>query len=284
MRLRNLAAFLVFATFIAACGPQQPAIKTVPEAESIQAQPTGQTPRPTASLALTPGATQKDQPGSVLAMSGPVLEWQGLASSGESDPGGCKIFQVISVPESGNSGEIAFGSCGQGLKSAPYNRTEIGEMVNRLASFELKSQQESLIFRGKGEISSPAWHRAVLHWAETAYAENATGRVCAACESLMSWYLSSAAGQDGMCRHLNVLTFGLAYAEVLPCSGGEVQSSRQGWVDSGNWEQLDEWSVEKSRVDIGDNYFDGKGSQPMSPDEQAALEEIAKSIFQQISQ
>jgi hypothetical protein len=205
-----------------------------------------------------------------------VLEWQGLAFAGENDPPGCKTLQIRAIPGKNTPGEMVLGPCGGDLKTMPINRPELTEMVKRFGPFELRSQQESLVFRGQGQIDSPAWHRAVLAWAQFTYSEAATGHVYAACRTVMSWYFGSVEGHEGLCKHQTFLNFGYAYSEFVPCSGGSVVSSSGAWIETGPWEQFDEWLYGRARVDQENNYFDGKGSQPMSADELAQLEDWAR--------
>jgi hypothetical protein len=268
MRVRFLAMFLFLYSLLTACGDPSP--KTVGTVGTFKLVATP-SKSATVQIATQPELATPTQGGL------PLLEWQGLAVAGENDAPGCKVFQITAGEQ------ILFGPCGQPLGSLPVSRTELNEMFVRLEAFELRTPQESLVFRGKGDIGSPAWHRAVLAWAKATYFEVAAGHICAACRSVLSWTIGPVEGQEGDCKHLNVLDYGYAYAEIVSCNGtGEARGSKKGWVDTGSWEQLDTWLYGRSRLEKGNDFFDGKGSQPMSLEEQVEVDNLAKSIFESL--
>ncbi|MCC7353125.1 MAG: hypothetical protein IT330_05145 [Anaerolineae bacterium] len=229
--------------------------------------------------ALTPRPTATTIPPQVTptAANQPILVWEGSVVWGDSDETKCKAMQVEA------NHQMTLGYCSQLTARGQAVRQEFLEMETRLAPFQLKAEKESLVFRGKGTLDGPAWQRAVLAWAHWTFAEAFTGRACASCRTVLSWYFGEVPDQAGMCRHLTVLDYGYATAETVPCKGGEVQKQIGGWVETREWEELDEWLYNRATVYKEDNYFLGIGTQQMSEAEVAQLEEWAQGVYERLA-
>jgi len=208
----------------------------------------------------------------------PALAWEGQGLWGDEDATRCKTLQI------GADGQMTLGYCGQTLTVTSLNRPEFGEMLERLAAFELETPTDSLVFQGRGQIDDPAWQRAVLAWVHWTFGETWSGRACAACRTALSWHLGPLTTDDpSQCAHLTVLDYGQAYAEVRPCEGGPVLVQANGWLETDEWGQLDEWLTGRSELYSGDNYLAGAGSQSMTQAEQAQLEELARGTYTRLS-
>jgi inhibitor of cysteine peptidase len=213
-----------------------------------------------------------------------LLDWQGYGVWGDEDATRCKTLQI------GADGQVAMGYCGEALTTTSFDRPEFEEMVDRLAPFELKTPTDDLVFQGRGQIAGPEWQRAVLAWVHWTFGESWAGRACAACRTALSWHLgplspeptTSSAGSS-QCAHLTVLDHGYAYAEVRPCEGGPLQTQTNGWLETAEWVQLDEWLYGRAALYSGDNYLAGLGSQSMTEAESAQLEALARSIYARLT-
>lgn len=208
----------------------------------------------------------------------PVLAWEGQGLWGDEDATRCKTLQI------GADGQMTLGYCGQTLTVTSFNRPEFGEMLERLAAFELKTPTDSLVFQGRGQIDDPAWQRAVLAWVHWTFGETWSSRACAACRTALSWHLGPlSAAESAQCAHLTVLDYGQAYAEVRPCEGGPVLVQANGWLETGEWGQLDEWLTGRAELYSGDNYLAGTGSQSMTEAERDQLEALARGIYTRLT-
>jgi hypothetical protein len=208
----------------------------------------------------------------------PVLEWEGYGVwDGDENGTKCKTLQIDA------NNEMKTGYCGETQAISFMNRPEFKEMVATFAPFEYETESERLIFRGRGDVASPAWQRAILAWTQWTYSESVTGRVCASCRAALSWHLGEVPGWSDRCMHLTVLNFGYTYAEILPCAGGEVYSRVAGWLETEEWERLDAWLYSRSAVYQENNYFEGMGSQSMSQAEVADLVHLAHLIYNRMN-
>jgi hypothetical protein len=269
MQTKHLIVVLYLCLSLAACttpvaSPATPAGVNIATATSA----------PVATSA--PTATAAPPQPMPTAANQPVLAWEGFVAWGDSDESQCKAMQVDA------NHQMSLGYCGQLTARGEAIRQEFLEMETRLAPFQLKTDKESLVFRGKGTLDGAAWQRAVLAWTHWTFAEAFTGRACASCRTVLSWYLGEVAGQAGMCRHLTVLDYGYATAETVPCKGGEAQKQVGGWVDAQDWEEFDHWLYNRTNLYKGDNYFQGTGFQPMSDAEVEQLEEWALRVYERL--
>jgi hypothetical protein len=207
----------------------------------------------------------------------PVLVWEGFVAAGDGDESKCKALQV-----DGNY-QLTFGYCGQApAGTTTLARPELAEMLTRVAPFQYETPEEKLTFRAQGTLIGPIWRRTVLNWTRWTYSE-ATGHVCAACRTVLSWFMGQVPDQSDLCTHLNVLDHGYAYAEIVPCRGGDTLTHAGGWVSAGAWEQFDGWLYGRAEERQEDNYFLGKGTQKMSETEAAQLEKWAQAVYAQLA-
>lgn len=204
-----------------------------------------------------------------------ALIWEGI-SLANSPQGDC-VGLTLSV-----DGQARIGPCGavdtpvEFLADQPGGWTEI---LARFAPFEQEIPDGRIVFRGQGQIGSPAWQRAISSWAEFTYAELASGRVSASGRTVMSWWLGELPDQPGLCRHLVVLTHGYTNANITPCAGGQVQDTVIGWIDPAAWDQFDAWLVDRAPVYQDNDYFSGEGTSAMSEADIAALADWAGQVY-----
>ena len=275
MQTKRLIPLLALCISLTACAAaNKSTVIPAPPAASAAvtvSQPTTQ-PLPSSTAMLPTKTTAAPQP--VLT---PVLEWQGSVQWGDSDASKCKSLQVDAKHQ------MTLGYCGQPPAVTQAVRQEFTEMEARLAPFQIKTDQETLVFRGQGTLDSPAWQRAVLAWTHWTFAENFSGHICASCRTVVSWFFGQVPGQADLCTHLTVLDYGYAYAETVPCKGGTVQKQSGGWIDTASWEQLDNWLYSRTNVYKDDNYFLGTGAQEMSDSEVTQLAQWAQGVYDRLA-
>jgi hypothetical protein len=242
-------------------------------------QPASQ-PEATGTQAPGPEATAEEELLPDTASSGDAaLAWEGDPDLGDNQAD-CLSLRLTA------SGEATIGPCGEAGTPAELlaqqQQTWTG-MLNRFAPFEYESEQERVVFEGQGDIASPAWERAIASWARFTYMQAASGRVSASVQTVMSWWLGETPGQPGYCRHLVVLNYGYAYANIDPCEGGQTAESVAGWLETSEWEPFDAWLYDRAPVYEGDNYFAGLGTTEMSEAEVESLSEWAEGVYTRLA-
>lgn len=145
------------------------------------------------------------------------------------------------------------------------------------------SDEEVLTFPGQAELDSPAWQRAIATWVEFTYGQQATGQMGSATRTVMSWWLGEIPDQPGLCRHLLVLAYGYAYANVDPCDGGAVVSTSEDWLETDELNIFDGWLYGRSPLFVENQYFEGRGTQAMTEAEIDAVTTWAEGVYQRIA-
>jgi hypothetical protein len=87
-------------------------------------------------------------------------------------------------------GKVGIGCCDGlflPLQLLWHNEDIWGDIQARFASFHYELEGEKLIFEGKGEITSPAWQRAICTWSRTVWGQLYTGHVCTADSTVLAW-------------------------------------------------------------------------------------------------
>ncbi len=175
------------------------------------------------------------------------------------------------------------GSCEQATiqaADAPYQWQEI---LNRFAPFVYKGGEWDLVFAGQGDVYDPAWQQALGAWAQISYGETTSGRVSAAARTALNWQLGEVEGEAGQCRQLIVLSHGYAYANLVPCQGGDAQTVAEGWLETAEMIAFDNWLYSAAPTYVEDNYLDGRGEQELSNEEITALATWAEELYQRLS-
>lgn len=208
----------------------------------------------------------------------PVLEWEGFGVWGDGDETHCKTLSVD------QEHLIQAGFCGQPPVAVQPAGQQFAEMAARLATFEYLTANERVSFDGAGQLDSQAWQRAAAAWAHWTYAEVTSGHACASCRTVLSWDFGPSPDNTALCRRLNVLDYGYATIETLPCAGGDITGFAGGWLETGEWEMFDEWLYGWGAVFEGENYFSGMGAAPITPEESDRIESWAKAVFDRINQ
>ncbi len=181
---------------------------------------------------------------------------------------------------------VSFGPCGGSLTITEFSGTQWKEILSRFASFDLEGKDDRLRFRGQGKVDGPAWRSGLAAWARGTYGELASGHVCAACRTILTWPfgLLKEVGQE--CAVLWATDFGYASLESGPCDGGESKVTGQGWLETDEWAELEGWLRNRAPLPVDDSggfSFLGEGTQPMSQDEQAALAAWAESVAKRLN-
>ncbi len=206
-----------------------------------------------------------------------ALQWTG-APDPTNLPGECGVLKL--APE---AGQAVVATCGGQEKEVPFRNNQLWlEMQQNLGAFEYRSEQETLIFRGRGPNSGPAWQQAVLRWVHGRYMELSTGRAGAAGTTAVSWFLGADPQQAGVCKHLTVLNFGYATTELVPCAGGQATQVQAGWLATPELEAFDAWLRQGSTLYEDNNYFAGNGIRAFTPVEAQAIAAWAERVYNQI--
>jgi len=80
-----------------------------------------------------------------------------------------------------------------------------------------------------------------------------------------------------------VQAYGWAYASTALCDGGDPQNLGQGWIDSTQWEQFDNWFYNRSPLTTDRLSFFGVGSVEMNQAESEALEQWARNLYTELN-
>ncbi len=181
------------------------------------------------------------------------------------------------------AGEATVGTC-DAAQTVAAAAAQWDEILTRFAPFSVESDSEKLTLAGQGEISGEAWQRAVLAWTRDSYGELSSGRVSAAGRTALSWWLGEVDGQPGQCRHLVVLNYGYAYANVDPCQGGENISSVGGWLSDAEMDFFDDLLYNRGESYVDDNYVAGQGQGELSADEVEIVTAWAEGVYNRLEE
>jgi hypothetical protein len=216
-----------------------------------------------------------------LAGEEPALSWQAEIETEEGPQAVCRQLLLAA------NNQARIGPCGAAdtpVTLLAHQEKDWSDILDRFAPFQADTSQGMVSFRGTGEVSGPAWERAVAAWARFTYQELQAGRVGASLKTDMSWWLGEVPDQPGYCKHLLVLTFGYAYATVEPCQGGGPPLNHtEGWLDTDRWQQFDAWLYRYAPVYQENNYFAGKDNQEMPEGEVERLQTWAEAIYAELT-
>lgn len=179
-------------------------------------------------------------------------------------------------------GETRLGTCTELQTELAETPVQWEEILARFQPFNYTSGDFDLRFAGQGDIYDPAWSRALGRWAQNSYGEMSSGRVSAAGRTAVSWWLGEAEGQAGMCKHLIVLDYGYAYANIDPCGGGDNVSTSGGWLETPEMQRFDGLLYGYATTYDADNYFTGLGEQVMGAAELEQVQVWAEQIFERL--
>ena len=206
-----------------------------------------------------------------------ILHWQGALPG---DPTTCHNLEVTS------DHQASFGPCSEQPQVVPFNPPQWDEMLLRTAPFDISTPQAKVTFRGRGNTSGPAWERAVIRWAQAAYASLYTGRT--ACSTVLNWSFGAEprASEAGICNNLWVTDYGYASVGEVPCQGGQTLVKASSWLETGELAQLDAWLMSRAEVHLGESgasYLLGSGSQAMSEEEITQLAAWSQQVKNRLS-
>lgn len=203
-----------------------------------------------------------------------LLLWQGRPLGVGADSEACARLEIRT------GGEATFGPCAGRLTTSALNAPQWEEMVARLAPVSWEGNDSQLRFQGQGQISGPAWEQALANWARTTYGELATGRVCAACRTALTWSFGPLSEEPQRCTVLWVTDYGYAQRGTVPCGGGQTEVAAQGWLETAEWQQLEDWLRTSAPLYLEDGTSSllGQGTQEMGAAEQEALAAWAQAV------
>jgi hypothetical protein len=211
-----------------------------------------------------------------------ALVWEG------SEPHGGEQKLLIAL-----DGNVGIGCC-EGL-FMPLQFMEHKEAIwtdiqAHFAPFQYEMEDEKLIFKGRGEIASPAWQRAIATWSRTTWGEFYTGGACASCNTVLMWRHEEwqAAEQTKYCATLIVTDIGrVSISSLVPCDSDKsdlpTTERQHTWLTTNEWEQFDTWLYGRDSVDFQNGQFSGRGSQPMSEDELLELSTWEESVYSRLT-
>jgi hypothetical protein len=202
----------------------------------------------------------------------PALTWEG-DNDGE----------LFIIPD----GKVGIGCC-EGLfmplQFMPYQEEIWADIQARFASFQYEDQDEKLIFKGKGEIASPAWQRAIATWSRRTWGQLYVGGVCAACSTVLVWRYEEWQVPEETENYPSLLVTDIGRVSVSfpPCDGNEVQHM-DAWLTTDEWERFDAWLYGRASTHFADGEFWGRGSQQMDGNELAELSTWVESVYTRLT-
>jgi hypothetical protein len=275
--------FLLFLTV--ACGPDSGAQPETPPptatvlTDSLTATPLADLPGETPTATAVPQEIATTAP--VALPPDQALVWQGYTEIGDGDPTRCKALWLSA------EGQALFGPCEAVETASPLTANqnrEWAEILTHFAPLEAHILEEQIIFKGTGEVTGPAWGRAIAAWSRFTYGELVTGGVSASARTVLSWWLGELPDRPGNCAHLVVLVYGYAYARIDPCEGGgEGEIVAEDWLTTEEWAQFDSWLYSRGELYQEQNYFSGLGSQAMTEAEVAELAQQAEAAYTRLA-
>jgi len=206
----------------------------------------------------------------------PALVWEGQEDDG------CQ--SLLMAPD----GRAAMGPCDAPHVLLPLlvemgRPKQWGDLLARFAPFEAETPSGWVKFQGQGpEAPIPAWQRAIAAWARLVRQELLFGRSGASCGAALAWH-PEMPERPGYCKFLHVEMYGLAYASVARCGGGEAQDLGQGWLETAEWEQFDAWFYGRAPVYDPELDFFGIGDKGMNESEVDALRAWAKGVYNRLT-
>lgn len=163
------------------------------------------------------------------------------------------------------------------------NDAQMAQLDHWRTTFAPFSVDNSYLDGDGSQAATEAWQRAVDAWAQVVYGEVRSGQAGAAGATAMSWFIDHAAGSGTLCQHLTVLTFGYAYAEIVPCAGGATVQASGGSLTDAELTQLDRWLADHAALYVDNNYLAGMGSTPMPADDVTAAKSWATALYDRLA-
>jgi TolB protein len=203
----------------------------------------------------------------------PALRWEG-----QDDDGRCQSLWLWA------EGWAATGPCGgPAMPSAHFGAHQyLGlwpDWLDRFAPFEAETTSGTVALQGQGqEPPTEGWQRSLAAWARLAWMELRMGRTGASWGTALAGHWE-AEEEPGMCRFLQVESYGYAYAGTARCEGGDAQDLGRGWLETAELEEFDRWYAGRAPLYRDDLDFFGMGSQAMSQEEAEALSGWAEALF-----
>jgi hypothetical protein len=164
------------------------------------------------------------------------------------------------------------------------NDAQMAQLDHWRTTFAPLYVENSYLDGNGSQAATAAWQRAVNAWAQLVYGEVSSGQASAAGATALSWFIDSPEGNGTLCQHLTVLTFGYAYAEIVPCAGGVTVQTTGGSLTDEELTQLDRWLVGNEALYVDNNYLAGTGSAPLPADEVAAVETWATALYERLAE
>ncbi|MBE2238097.1 MAG: hypothetical protein IAE81_09925 [Caldilineaceae bacterium] len=230
---------------------------------------------------IQPAHLPANEAGIVGVTSAPLagFSYAGPAAPGSDDASKCASLLLAS------GGEATVSDCTGNVTTIDLDESLLArwsQMQERFAAFVVETPTERLAFTGTGAIAGDAWQRALLAWARTQYAVLSSGKVSAAGNTVLAWDLGPLDDAQSSCMHLTVLAWGEAYAETRPCTGGDVQALKTGWLETAELEQLDAWLTSYAPLNTPDGYVAGAGVQTTRAGDLAAIEAWVASVWHRL--
>ena len=206
----------------------------------------------------------------------PALVWEGQVE------GRCRSLILAA------DGRAAMGPCDaphapRSLLEEMGRPQQWADLLARFAPFEAETPSGWVRFQGQGrEAASPAWQRAVAAWARLVRQELLFGRSGASWGAAMAWHREMPE-RPGYCQFLQVEVYGVAYASIARCEGGDPQYLGQGWLETAEWEQFDAWFYGWAPVYHEELDFFGTGTQEMSESEVDALRRWVEAVYSRLT-
>jgi hypothetical protein len=213
-----------------------------------------------------------------------ALLWEGEpALFAGAEEGSCLSF-TLSAAGQGSLGACDGPQRAVELTGEQFARLELWhDWLLRFAYFEADTPYGRVVFQAHSpETASPAWQRALAAWAKLAALELNDGRSGASWGAALAWQQPHP-DRPGYCQFLSVQTYGWAYASTALCEGGDPENLGQGWIDTTQWEQFDDWFYQRTPLTTERLSFFGVGSTELSEADRAALEQWAEIVYAKLA-
>jgi len=136
--------------------------------------------------------------------------------------------------------------------------------------------------QGTAVVDEPE-QRAIDDWAHLVTSEVTSERASATGATAMSWFIDNSTDGGTLCPHLSVLSFGYAYAEIVPCQGGSTVQAIGGSLTHEELTQFDRWLYSNEALYVDNNYLAGRGSNPLPADEHATVAAWATALYERLA-
>jgi len=142
---------------------------------------------------------------------------------------------------------------------------------------------ENNYLAGSGEaVANAVDQQLILAWVVATYNE-LSEQVSATGPTAISWFVGETADDSGLCQHVTVLRYGYAYADSVPCSGGQPNQQTAGLLTEEELAPFVDWLANLAPLYEKNNFLNGNGSQEADAATVAAIERWATALYTRLT-